>query len=143
MASEAEARLSAMAMFIDVARGSDSVAQRLSWLEPFLDRDQFVEYIARGLLAEHAYWQGDIETVLAQSEATVSAAMAWGGPDASRSSSGSPPCGWPPWPTRRWPPAPPATPRGSPRAVSEADRVIEFARAGGRQRRPARELARR
>ena len=82
VASEAEARLSAMAMFIDVARGSDVVAQRLSWLEPFLDRDQFVEYIARGLRAEHAYWQGDIDTVLAQSEATVSAAIAWGGPDA-------------------------------------------------------------
>jgi hypothetical protein len=82
VASEAEARLSAMAMAIGVARGSDSIAQRLSWLEPFLYRDQFVEYIARGLLAEHAYWQGDIATVLTQSEATVRAAIAWAGSDA-------------------------------------------------------------
>lgn len=77
VASEAEARLSAMALFIAVARGSDAVEQRRSWLEPFIARDQFVEYIARGLLAEHAYWQGDIEAAAAEAEVTVRAATAW------------------------------------------------------------------
>jgi DNA-binding CsgD family transcriptional regulator len=84
VASEAEARLSAMALFIDVARGSDAVGQRLSWLEPFLATDQFVEYIARSQLAEHAYWRGDIDAALTESEATVGAAVAWGGPSASQ-----------------------------------------------------------
>ncbi len=137
VASEAEARLSAMAMFIDVARGSDIVAQRLSWLEPFLDRDQFVEYIARGLRAEHAYWQGDIDTVLAQSEATVSAAIAWGGPDAPQLIRVSAV-----WLAALADQAVAARSAGhSARVaavVSEADRVIEFARAGGRHHgRPA------
>jgi DNA-binding CsgD family transcriptional regulator/tetratricopeptide (TPR) repeat protein len=140
VASEAEARLSAMAMFIGVARGSDSVAQRLSWLEPFLDRDQFVEYIARGLLAEHAYWQGDIETVLAQSESTVSAAMAWGGRDAPQLIRVAAV-----WLAALADRAVAARSAGSTArvaaAVSEADRVIEFARAGGRHHgRPANSL---
>jgi DNA-binding CsgD family transcriptional regulator/tetratricopeptide (TPR) repeat protein len=82
VASEAEARLSAMALFIGVGRGSDTVEVRMSWLRPFVERDQFVEYIARGLMAEHAYWQGDTEAVLAESEATVRAASSWGGPNA-------------------------------------------------------------
>jgi DNA-binding NarL/FixJ family response regulator/tetratricopeptide (TPR) repeat protein len=77
--SEAEARLSAMALFIGVARGSDTVDQRRAWLEPFMSRDLFAEYIARGLLAEHAYWSGDIEAALAESARTVHATMAWGG----------------------------------------------------------------
>jgi DNA-binding CsgD family transcriptional regulator/tetratricopeptide (TPR) repeat protein len=84
VASEAEARLSAMALFIDVARGSDAVGQRLSWLEPFLATDQFAEYIARSQLAEHAYWRGDIDAAVTESESTVSAAVAWGGPSASQ-----------------------------------------------------------
>jgi DNA-binding CsgD family transcriptional regulator/tetratricopeptide (TPR) repeat protein len=78
--SEAEARLSAMALFIAVAQGSDAVDQRRAWLEPFMARDLFTEYIARGLLAEHAWWQGDLDTALAQSEATVQATLAWGTP---------------------------------------------------------------
>ena len=78
--SEAEARLSAMALFIAVAQGSDAVDQRRAWLEPFMARDLFTEYIARGLLAEHAWWQGDLDTALAQSEATVAATLAWGTP---------------------------------------------------------------
>ncbi|HEX5293979.1 MAG TPA: AAA family ATPase [Streptosporangiaceae bacterium] len=78
--SEAEARLSAMALFIAVAQGSDAVDQRRAWLEPFMARDLFTEYIARGLLAEHAWWQGDLDTALAQSEATVKATLAWGNP---------------------------------------------------------------
>ncbi|HMH89786.1 MAG TPA: AAA family ATPase [Streptosporangiaceae bacterium] len=78
--SEAEARLSAMALFIAVAQGSDAVDQRRGWLEPFMARDLFTEYIARGLLAEHAWWQGDLDAALALSEATVRATLAWGTP---------------------------------------------------------------
>jgi DNA-binding CsgD family transcriptional regulator len=75
--SIAEARLSAMALFIDVARGSSGVADRRSWLEPYLAKDRFAEYIARGLLAEHALWQGDGGTAVAQVEATIKAIEAW------------------------------------------------------------------
>ena len=64
--SPAEARLSAMALFIDVARGRPAVAERRTWLEPFFGRDGFAEYIARGLLGEHAYWHGDGEAALAE-----------------------------------------------------------------------------
>jgi DNA-binding CsgD family transcriptional regulator/tetratricopeptide (TPR) repeat protein len=81
--SEAEARLSAMALFIEVARGSDGIGQRRGWLQPFMDRDLFTEYIARGLLAEHAWWEGDLKTALAESAATVRATMAWAGGEAS------------------------------------------------------------
>jgi DNA-binding NarL/FixJ family response regulator len=80
--SEAEARLSAMALFVAVARGSAAVETRRAWLEPFMACDQFVEYIARGQFAEHAYWQGDIETALTESAATVRASIAWDGPAA-------------------------------------------------------------
>src|SRR6266567_1630091 len=59
--SVAEARLSAMALFIDVARGSPRVTERRAWLRPFWPADGFGAYIARGLLAEHALWQGDAE----------------------------------------------------------------------------------
>jgi DNA-binding CsgD family transcriptional regulator/tetratricopeptide (TPR) repeat protein len=140
VASEAEARLSAMAMFIGVARGSDSVAQRLSWLEPFIERDQFVEYIARGLLAEHAYWRGDIETVLTESEATVRAAVAWGGPDAPQLIRVAAV-----WLGALADQAVAARSAGdsarAAAAVTAADRVLEFARAGGRHHgRPANSL---
>jgi DNA-binding CsgD family transcriptional regulator len=72
-----EARLSAMALFIEVARGSSGVQERRAWLEPFLARDRFAEYIARGLLAEDALWQGDSDTAIAQAEATIKAVAAW------------------------------------------------------------------
>jgi DNA-binding CsgD family transcriptional regulator len=63
--SPPEARLSAMALFIDVARGRQlSVAERQSWLEPYWPADVFSAYIGRGLLAEHALWQGDTEAAL-------------------------------------------------------------------------------
>jgi DNA-binding CsgD family transcriptional regulator len=68
----AEARLSAMALFIDVARGSPTVADRRTWLEPFWDTDRFVAYISCGLLAEHALWRGDT----AQALVDVTAALA-------------------------------------------------------------------
>ena len=71
--SIAEARLSATALFIDVARGSPQVAERLTWLRPFWPADEFGAYIARGLLAEHALWQGDTDTALAEVAATLSA----------------------------------------------------------------------
>jgi DNA-binding CsgD family transcriptional regulator len=69
----AEARLSAMAMFIDVARGSPKVTERLVWLRPFWPADGFGAYIARGLLAEHLLWQGDTEAAIAEITATISA----------------------------------------------------------------------
>jgi DNA-binding CsgD family transcriptional regulator len=55
----AEATISAYALFIEVARGTETVAERLSWLEPLWSEDTFVAYVARGLAAEHALWHGD------------------------------------------------------------------------------------
>ena len=73
-----EARLSAMALFVTVARGRKrSVAERRAWLEPMFAQDRFAEYIARGLLAEHALWQGDTVAAVAEAEATIRAAQAW------------------------------------------------------------------
>jgi DNA-binding CsgD family transcriptional regulator len=69
---QAEALLSAMALFVDVGRGNPAVADRRIWLEPFWD-DVFVAYIARGILAEHALWQGDCERALAEAEAAIDA----------------------------------------------------------------------
>jgi DNA-binding CsgD family transcriptional regulator len=71
--SAPEARLSAMALFMDVARDRPAVAVRRTWLEAFYGRDYFTEYIARGLFAEHALWHGDRETALSEVEATVRA----------------------------------------------------------------------
>jgi DNA-binding NarL/FixJ family response regulator len=69
---QAEALLSAMALFVDVARGNPAADERRTWLEPFWD-DVFVAYIARGILAEHALWQGDRERALAEAEAAIDA----------------------------------------------------------------------
>ncbi len=69
--SPPEARLSAMALFIDVARGRPTVADRRTWLTPFWPDDRFSEYIGRGLLGEHAMWQGDEAEALAQVEAAI------------------------------------------------------------------------
>jgi DNA-binding CsgD family transcriptional regulator len=69
---QAEALLSAMALFVDVARGNPAAGERQAWLEPFWD-DVFVAYIARGILAEHALWQGDCERALAEAEAAIDA----------------------------------------------------------------------
>jgi DNA-binding CsgD family transcriptional regulator len=71
VSTPAEARLSAMALFIDVARGNASVAERRAWLEPFWPSDRFAEYIARGLLAEHALWRGDTAAALADVAAAI------------------------------------------------------------------------
>ena len=75
----AEARLSAMALFMDVARGNASVAERRAWLEPFWPSDWFTGYIARGLLAEHALWRGDTAATLADVAATMSGLEEKGG----------------------------------------------------------------
>jgi DNA-binding NarL/FixJ family response regulator len=53
-----EAQVSAYALFIEVARGSETAAERLSWLEPLWPDDELVTYIARGLAAERALWRG-------------------------------------------------------------------------------------
>ena len=74
-----EARLSAMALFVDVARGNPVVDERRIWMEPFWPADRFGEYIARGLLAEHALWQGDPDTALAEVAATISAQLDYHG----------------------------------------------------------------
>src|SRR5579875_976165 len=72
--ANAEAELSAMALFIDVARGHDAViAERRRWLEPFWPSAEFAEYTARGLLAEHSLWHGDAETGLAEIGAATAA----------------------------------------------------------------------
>ncbi|HEV2452441.1 MAG TPA: BREX system ATP-binding domain-containing protein [Streptosporangiaceae bacterium] len=74
VASQPEAELSAMALFIDVARGHDAViAERRRWLEPLWPSSEFAEYTARGLLAEHALWRGDAETALAEIGAALQA----------------------------------------------------------------------
>jgi DNA-binding CsgD family transcriptional regulator len=75
-ATVAEARLSAMALFLDVARGRPSVAERRGWLEPFWPQDHFAAFIARGLLAEHALWQGDTAAAVAEVEALLAAEAA-------------------------------------------------------------------
>ena len=70
--TDREAVLSAMALFIDVARGDDAtVADRRTWLEPFWPAERFSEYIARGLLAEHALWHGDTATAVAEVAACI------------------------------------------------------------------------
>ena len=71
--SPGEARLSAMALFLGVARGLDSVEERRVWLEPMFASDGFVEYIARGLLAERDLWRGDAAAAVTEVEATIRA----------------------------------------------------------------------
>ncbi len=68
-----EALLSAMALFIDVSRGRPVAAERRVWLEPLWSQDRFCAYIARGLLAEGALWQGDTAAALAEAEAAIRA----------------------------------------------------------------------
>jgi DNA-binding CsgD family transcriptional regulator len=70
---QAEALLSAMALFVDVARGNPAVGERRTWLEAFWDDDVLVAYVARGILAEHALWQGDCQRALAEAEAAINA----------------------------------------------------------------------
>jgi DNA-binding CsgD family transcriptional regulator len=69
--SPPEAYLSSMALFIDVARGNPAVQERRDWIEPFWTVHGFDSFIAHGLLAEHALWQGDTEQALAESQAAI------------------------------------------------------------------------
>jgi len=70
--SQPEAVLSAMALFIEVARGNAAADDRRAWLEPFW-KDEFVAFIARGLYAERALWQGDTDLALAEADASIAA----------------------------------------------------------------------
>ncbi len=69
--SVGEAYLSSMALFIDVARGNPAVAERRAWIEPFMAAHGFDGFIARGLFAEHALWQGDVDLALSQAQAAI------------------------------------------------------------------------
>lgn len=69
----AEAQVSAYALFLEVARGGDAVEQRLVWLERFWAQDSLVAYIARGLAAEHCWWNGDERGALDHVTAVVDA----------------------------------------------------------------------
>src|SRR5215472_15038885 len=69
--TDREAVLSAMALFIDVARGNPRVADRRIWLEPFWPTERFSAYLSHSLLAEHALWQGDAATALAEVAAAI------------------------------------------------------------------------
>jgi DNA-binding NarL/FixJ family response regulator len=66
-----EAYLSSMALFIDVARDNPAVAERLAWIEPFWSAHGFDEFMARGLLAEHALWRGDTEQAIKQAQLAI------------------------------------------------------------------------
>ena len=66
-----EAYLSSMALFIDVARGNPAADERRSWIEPFWSAHGGDEFMARGLLAEHALWHGDTEQALADAQAAI------------------------------------------------------------------------
>jgi DNA-binding NarL/FixJ family response regulator len=76
----AEAYLSSMALFIDVARGNPAVAERRAWIEPFWSAHGFDEFTARGALAEHALWQGDTERALTEAGAAIAVTVmpSWG-----------------------------------------------------------------
>ncbi|WP_024934728.1 helix-turn-helix transcriptional regulator [Actinomadura welshii] len=54
--------VSAYALFLDVAQGTPTVEERLRWILPLCPRDPFINYLARGLAAEHALWRGDPDT---------------------------------------------------------------------------------
>ena len=66
-----EAYLSSMALFIDVARGNPAVEERRAWIEPFWSVRGWDPFIAHGLFAEHALWQGDTEQALAEAQASI------------------------------------------------------------------------
>jgi DNA-binding CsgD family transcriptional regulator len=68
-----EAYLSSMALFIDVARGNPAAEERRAWIEPFWSTYGFDEFTARGLLAEHALWQGDTKQALAEAQVAIKA----------------------------------------------------------------------
>lgn len=70
--TSAEAQVSAYALFIEVARGSATARERLSWLRPLWSTGHHFPDIARGLAAEQALWDGDEETALCHVSAVLS-----------------------------------------------------------------------
>jgi DNA-binding CsgD family transcriptional regulator len=123
--SAGEARLSAVALSVEVARGKTAqVANRARWLEPFFAADRSAECTARTELAEQALWQGDTQTALTHAEAAIRAAHAWEhgyGPLAARPAAV----------------ALGALADGAPRqAATTADGLLEIARMGAARRRP-------
>jgi DNA-binding CsgD family transcriptional regulator len=66
-----EAVLSAMALFIDVARGNAVAAERRVWLEPLWDQDKLCMYMARAMYAEQALWQGHTDLAIAEAQAAI------------------------------------------------------------------------
>ncbi|GLW66148.1 LuxR family transcriptional regulator [Actinomadura rubrobrunea] len=64
VARPAEAQVSAYALFLEVAQGSDAAAERLRWIEPLWGQDDLLTYISRGLAAERALWNGDPDAAL-------------------------------------------------------------------------------
>jgi DNA-binding CsgD family transcriptional regulator len=123
--SAAEARLSAVVLSVEVARGKTGrVADRVRWLEPFFAADRFAECTARTELAEHALWQGDAQTALTQAEAAIRAAQAWEG-------------GYGPLAVRPAAVALSALADGAPQqAAAAADGLLEIARTGTAKQRP-------
>ncbi|MFI0407433.1 AAA family ATPase [Actinomadura sp. 3N508] len=55
----AEAQISAYALFVEVAQAAPRADERLRWIEPLWGEDLFLNFLARGLAAEHALWRGD------------------------------------------------------------------------------------
>ncbi|WP_308212391.1 helix-turn-helix transcriptional regulator [Actinomadura madurae] len=116
--------MSAYALFLDVAQGTPTVEERLRWILPLCPRDPFINYLARGLAAEHALWRGDPDTAAAMS-ATSSAPST-----ASRSApSGSPRRGCGRRPTGPPSPAPPGDDDAVRAAAETGDRLLQAARS--------------
>ncbi|GIH24035.1 LuxR family transcriptional regulator [Acrocarpospora phusangensis] len=67
----AEAVLSSFALFVEVGQGRPAAVERLRWLEPFWSQDELVVYMARGLAAEQAMWQGDPATAWTHAQAVI------------------------------------------------------------------------
>ncbi|MUN36441.1 AAA family ATPase [Actinomadura sp. NEAU-AAG5] len=59
-----EARVSAYALFLEVARGEPRVEERLRWIAPLWHEDYFIAYVARGLAAEHELWRGGVDAAI-------------------------------------------------------------------------------
>ncbi|MEW2355937.1 AAA family ATPase [Spirillospora sp. NPDC029432] len=66
-----EAQVSAYALFTEVAKGEDTVPERLRWLEPLWEGDAYITFVARSLAAEHALWRGDTAAGLAEITAVL------------------------------------------------------------------------
>jgi DNA-binding NarL/FixJ family response regulator len=120
---QGEALLSAMALFIDVARGNPAVAERIAWLEPFWAKGSFETYIGRSLLAEHYLWQGDTARAIEETEAAL-AVIDGNGPKSIRPAA----VGISAWADRAV--LARATGEDPAEAVAAAERLLQVAREG-------------